>query len=98
MGMKEPSPGQAVSKPVVTKPAGHPQDKVAWTNPICADGIPAMNGQLMWGITRTGQCSGWCGTMEIHGTTCKGGDEVKQKRDACCAGFPPCPKLPKCKF
>ena len=97
MGMKEPSPGAAVSKPV-EKPAGDPLDKKAWGNPICDNGIPVSNGQFMFKITRTGQCSGWCGTMEIHGTTCKGGDVVKQKRDACCAGFPPCPKLPKCKF
>ena len=104
MGMKEPSPGQAVSKPVeqVTKPAGHALDKRAWTNPICMSDIPVFfikNGEFMFDITRTKLCAGWCGVTEIHGTTCIGGDEVKQKLDACCAGFQ-CTRagFPKCKF
>jgi hypothetical protein len=48
MGMKAPSPGAAVSKPVVTKPAGHALDKKAWTNPICAEGMLQRDGQLMF--------------------------------------------------
>ena len=104
VGMKEPSPGPgaaAVSKPVVTKPAGHPLDKKAWTNPICAKGMLQRDGQLMFDITRTKICSGWCGVMSTATQPkCIGGDVVKQKRDACCAGFPPCNRagLPKCKW
>ena len=78
---------------------GNP-DKKAWTNPICMDGMPFVkNGEFMFDITRTKLCAGWCGVTEIHGTTCIGGDEVKQKLDACCAGFQ-CNRagLPKCKW
>ena len=55
----------------------------------------------MFDITRTKICSGWCGVMSTATQTkCIGGDVVKQKRDACCAGFPPCNRagLPKCKW
>ena len=112
--MKAPSPGaaaDAVSKPVekVTKPARHvfdtrdfPLDKRAWTNPICMDGIPALMFHFGAG-TRTKICADWCGTKERYGKdypdgACISGDEVKQKRDACCADKPPCNRagLPKC--
>ena len=99
MGMKEPSPGAAASKPVeqVTKPAGHALDKKAWGNPICMSDIPVFfieNGDFKFDITRSGQCFGWCGIYSSPGQgPCIGGGEVKQKRDACCAHQPPCNRV-----
>ena len=79
---------------------GNP-DKKAWTNPICMDGMPFVkNGEFMFDITRTKLCAGWCGVSSTATQSqCIGGDEVKQKLDACCAGFQ-CNRagLPKCKF
>ena len=77
-------------------------DKQAWTNPICMDGMPFVkNGKFMYGITRTKLCSGWCSvSSDATQAKCIVGDEVKQKRDACCADQPPCDRagLSKCKF
>ena len=76
-------------------------EKQAWTNPICMDGMPFVkNGEFMFDITRTKLCSGWCGVSSTATQSqCIVGDEVKQKLDACCAGFQ-CNRagLPKCKF
>ena len=75
--------------------------KKAWTNPICMDGMPFVkNGEFMFDITRTKLCAGWCGVSSTATQSqCIVGDEVKQKLDACCAGFQ-CNRagLPKCKF
>jgi hypothetical protein len=63
--------------------------------------LPRGRDSVMFDITRTKICSGWCGVMSTATQTkCIGGDVVKQKRDACCAGFPPCNRagLPKCKW
>ena len=59
------------------------------------------NGEFMYGITRTKLCSGWCSvSSDATQAKCIVGDEVKEKREGCCADQPPCNRagLPKCKF
>ena len=111
--VKAPSPGaaaDAVSKPVVTKPSANDLaairrhsdtfalDKQDWTNPICCNAHWGC--KLAFGTTRYGQCKSWCGISSSPGQgPCIAGDEVKEKREGCCADQPPCPKnLPACKF
>ena len=56
---------------------------------------------MAFGTTRSGQCLGWCGVSSTATQAqCIGGDEVKEKREGCCADQPPCNRagLPKCKF
>jgi len=73
-------------------------DKQDWTNPICCNAYWGC--KLAFGTTRSGQCLGWCGVSSTATQAqCIGGDEVKEKREGCCADQPPCPKnLPACKF
>ena len=74
-------------------------DKQDWTNPICCNAHWGC--KLAFGTTRSGQCLGWCGVSSSPTQAkCIVGDEVKEKRDACCKGQPPCNRagLPKCKF
>ena len=69
------------------------------------DDMPFVMNGVFLSTTRTKLCADWCGTKERYGKdypdgACISGDEVKQKRDACCADKPPCNRagLPKCKF
>ena len=73
-------------------------DKQDWTNPICCNAYWGC--KLAFDTTRSGQCLGWCGVSSTATQAqCIGGDEVKEKREGCCADQPPCPrKLPACKF
>ena len=73
-------------------------DKQPWTNPICCNAYWGC--KLAFDTTRSGQCLGWCGVSSTATQAqCIGGDEVKEKREGCCADQPPCPKnLPACKF
>ena len=57
--------------------------------------------KLAFDTTRSGQCLGWCGVSSTATQAqCIAGDEVKEKREGCCADQPPCNRagLPKCKF
>ena len=73
-------------------------DKQDWTNPICCNAYWGC--KLAFDTTRSGQCLGWCGVSSSPTQAkCIVGDEVKEKREGCCADQPPCPKnLPACKF
>ena len=74
-------------------------DKQDWTNPICCNAYWGC--KLAFDTTRSGQCLGWCGVSSTATQAkCISGDEVKEKREGCCADQPPCDRagLPNCKF